>query len=122
VTLRPDRTTRRRRRRQWALEAGRRELAKRPTIVGEFAFRGRKGLYVTIEPHPDWPPAIVQAWRDREQANTTGRCPCGARIALPLPSAPGLKRATMDDHAAGCLVIDENYIALVGEWVLGGRS
>ncbi len=114
------RTRRRRRERAWTIEAGRKALAVRPVMMGAFTYRGIRAAYVTVEPDPAWPEPIVQAWRNRETANTTGRCPCGARVPLVAPA--GKVTTVRMDHEGDCLVIDDNFLALIGRWSLGSRS
>lgn len=96
------------------MEAGRLFVAGLPQQVVPFTLHGQKGGFVTIVPPDEWPDYLQRAWQDRKQASTTGSCPCGASIVLPMPQR-GLRAASME-HEDDCLVPDDAFLYAVGRW------
>jgi hypothetical protein len=93
-----------------------------PLIFVETTIDGLKALVEIVPPPDGAPPAIVDAFTRRAQANIHGRCACGGSVQLPNRAA---RRAAQRkhqpaparfEHEPNCNVTDENIIAAVAAW------
>ena len=98
-----------------------------PIIFVETTIDGLKALVEIVPPPDGAPPAIVDAFNRRAQANITGQCACGGRLELPnraqRRAAPrkGQPASSCFEHEpnCNCNCTDENILAAVTAWRAG---
>ncbi len=84
--------------------------------IGEIG--GVRVLSLTALPPPGTSPAFRSAWRTRQKANASGRCACGAQLALPnrrqrrAAQATGRVLHASMLHEADCPASDESLARL----------